>query len=69
LIPSLKTDIRSSMNTFNAADRFAFACLYCAYEYRSKFVHQGFRFPDIVKESWGLDSTGTACTTHPERRS
>lgn len=40
---------------------FIFACFYSAYEYRSKFVHIGFPFPNTVKSTWGLETeSGTA---------
>lgn len=42
------------MKKLGGQDRFIFSCCFSAYQYRSKFVHQGFPFSDNVKE-W-LDS-------------
>ncbi len=49
------------MSAFNEADKLVFSCFFSAYQYRSKFVHQGFPFPSVVKDSYGVeDDSGTA---------
>jgi hypothetical protein len=49
------------MEKFDDPAKVIFSCFYSAYQYRNKFVHIGFPFPDTVKESWGLeDGSGTA---------
>jgi hypothetical protein len=51
----------AAMSSFSDADKFVFACFYSAYQYRNKFVHKGFPFPSVVKESWGIEEdSGTA---------
>ncbi len=51
----------STMARFDKHDRFVFACFYSAYQYRSKFVHQGFPFPSIGKVFVDLEKDdGTA---------
>ncbi len=49
------------MVKLDIAGKVIFACFYSAYQYRNKFVHLGFPFPDTVKDSIGLgDDSGTA---------
>jgi len=49
------------MEKYNDSEKVIFACFYSAYQYRNKFVHIGFPFPDTVKESLGLEEgSGTA---------
>jgi hypothetical protein len=49
------------MEKFDDSSKVIFSCFYSAYQYRNKFVHNGFPFPVTVKESWGLeDGSGTA---------
>lgn len=51
----------NEMTKFDVAGKVIFACFYSAYQYRNKFVHIGFPFPDTVKDSIGLeDDSGTA---------
>jgi len=51
----------NEMEKYNDSDKVIFACFYSAYQYRNKFVHIGFPFPDTVKESLGLEEgSGTA---------
>lgn len=55
------TASHDAMLLLNEADKFVFACFYSAYQYRNKFVHKGFPFPSIVKDSWGIeDDSGMA---------
>ena len=55
------TAIHDAMLLLNQADKFVFSCFYSAYQYRNKFVHKGFPFPSIVKDSWGIeDDSGMA---------
>lgn len=59
LFPRLLTEaprgMRSAMNSLSRYGKFIFVCFYSAYQYRSKFVHQGFPFPRIVLESFELE--------------
>jgi hypothetical protein len=48
---------RADMTGLDDAGKVVFACLFSAYMYRNKFTHQGFPFPDTVKEAI-LGSTG-----------
>lgn len=48
---SKKRGARTKMETLDEAGKFIFACFYSAYLYRNKFVHQGFPFPDTVKDA------------------
>jgi hypothetical protein len=51
----------NALKGFLEHQRFMFACLFAAYEYRNKFIHQGFPIPEQAKESWGVeDGLGTA---------
>lgn len=55
------TACETQMAALDQYGKFMFACFYSAYQYRSKFVHIGFPFPDIVKSTWGLETeSGTA---------
>ncbi len=57
----------SDMKSLDTYGKFIFSCLYSAYEYRSKFVHQGFPFPtstalspeDYLSVSWGISHIKT----------
>lgn len=52
---------KNSMEKLNDEGKFIFSCFYSAYQYRNKFVHLGFPFPDTVKNSMGLkEGSGTA---------
>ena len=56
-----KKPYAATMSGFNHADRLIFSCFYSAYQYRNKFVHKGIPFPDVVKDSWGVqDDAATA---------
>ena len=49
------------MSSFDEAGKLVFSCFFSAYQYRSKFVHQGFPFPSVVKDGYGIeDDSGTA---------
>jgi hypothetical protein len=49
------------MSKFNEADKLVYSCFYSAYQYRNKFVHIGFPFPDVVKNAMGVEKDlGTA---------
>lgn len=50
--PRRGPDLRPVMNSLSKYGKFVFVCFYSAYQYRSKFVHQGFPFPRIVLESF-----------------
>ncbi len=50
--PRRGPDLRPVMNSLSRYGKFVFVCFYSAYQYRSKFVHQGFPFPRIVLESF-----------------
>lgn len=45
--------------------KFIFSCFYSAYQYRNKFVHNGFPFPDTVKDSIGLKAGSGTAYLHP----
>ena len=52
---------KDEMSKLDDKAKFFFSCFYSAYQYRNKFVHLGFPFPDIVKDSMGLkEGSGTA---------
>lgn len=56
-----KWSCEEDMSRFTEAEKVIFACFYSAYQYRSKFVHLGFPFPDTVKDSAGRsEGSGTA---------
>ncbi len=55
----------SDMSSFDKNDKFVFSCFYSAYQYRNKFVHWGLPFPDIVKESLGLETDAGTAYIHP----
>lgn len=46
---------RPEMSSFSEADKFVFSCFYSAYQYRNKFVHQGFPFPSVVRDIYGSE--------------
>lgn len=49
------------MEKFSKEDKFIFACFYSAYQYRNKFVHKGYPFPEVVKYAHGSEEDlGTA---------
>jgi hypothetical protein len=51
-----KREIEPKMAALDQNGRLIFSCFYSAYQYRNKFVHQGFPFPPVIKEN--LDPTG-----------
>ncbi|MGO9603524.1 MAG: hypothetical protein ACLQAT_09030 [Candidatus Binataceae bacterium] len=53
---STEAKIAEKMEKLDEHARLTFACFYSAYRYRNKFVHQGFPFPDTVKERWDPNS-------------
>lgn len=56
---------KPTMNGLDIYGKTTFSCFYGAYQYRSKFVHQGFPFPDIVKQSLGLETDSGTAYLHP----
>ena len=44
------------MSSLDEAGRMVFACFYSAYMYRNEFTHQGFPFPDSVKDAHGIET-------------
>ncbi len=50
-----RRDLRPIMSNLSRYGQLVFVCFYSAYQYRSKFVHQGFPFPKVVIESFGRD--------------
>lgn len=46
------------MAEFDDAAKFVFSCFFSAYQYRNSFVHNGFPFPDTIKDSWGKEDSG-----------
>ncbi|MFA6593888.1 MAG: hypothetical protein WCT16_01395 [Candidatus Buchananbacteria bacterium] len=58
---NIERSCKAEMGKLNDKGKFIFSCFYVAYQYRNKFVHLGFPFPDTVKNSYGLkDGSGTA---------
>ncbi|KKW21616.1 MAG: hypothetical protein A2W52_02125 [Candidatus Taylorbacteria bacterium RIFCSPHIGHO2_02_49_25] len=56
-----KWSCSEQMEKFDDSGKVVFSCFYSAYQYRNKFVHLGFPFPDIVKDAHGLkEGSGTA---------
>lgn len=55
----------SKMAALDQYGQMVFSCFYSAYQYRSKFVHQGLPFPDIVKESLYLQDESGMAYLHP----
>lgn len=52
---------KSMMEKIDIAGKVVFGCFFSAYQYRNKFVHNGFPFPNTVKDAWGLEEdSGTA---------
>ncbi len=56
---------KGDMRELDDQAKFIFACFYSAYQYRNKFVHLGFPFPDIVKDSTGLKEGSGTAYLHP----
>ena len=55
-----KRSTASQMQTLPDSGRFVFSCFFSAYQYRNKFVHAGFPFPDGIKMAYGLgENRGT----------
>lgn len=51
-----RRDLGPIMSNLSRYGQLVFVCFYSAYQYRSKFVHQGFPFPRVVIESFGQDN-------------
>jgi len=60
-----KWSCHKTMSSFNDADKFVFSCFYSAYQYRNKFVHKGFPFPSVVKESYGVEEDSAIAYISP----
>ena len=46
--------LRERIQSLDKQARFTFSCLYSAYQYRNKFVHQGLPFPQTVTHTTEL---------------
>lgn len=54
-------DCFKEMSSLDDAGKLVFSCFYSAYQYRNQFVHKGFPFPSVVKDSFGIEEdSGTA---------
>lgn len=60
-----KFNCTAKMASLDQAGKIVFSCFFSAYQYRNKFVHQGLPFPDIVKESLGLENDAGTAYLHP----
>jgi len=60
-LPQVSKELRGSVATLDSNGKIVFACFYSAYQYRNKFVHLGFPFPQIVTEARDIEQDlGTA---------
>lgn len=56
-----ESEDKKPMESLDEPAQFVFACMYSAYQYRNKFMHVGFPFPNTVKDAWGIEEDlGTA---------
>jgi len=60
-----KRNYLEKMTKLDEAGKLVFACFYSAYQYRNNFVHQGFPFPDTVKESFGTEDNSVMAYLNP----
>lgn len=57
--------LQDKMKKLDDEGKFIFVSIYSAYKYRNKFVHNGFPFPDTVKDSMGLKEGAGTAYSHP----
>jgi len=57
--------VQSQIENLDEPGKMIFSCFYSLYQYRNKFVHEGFPFPGTVTQSIGLENDSISAYLHP----